>query len=74
MISGEGAAIESTDPYEMVRLTREHNHANVLSLGARFITADEAKRAVTMWLETEFEGGRHERRLEKISKLEVENG
>lgn len=52
------------------RLAKEHNNANILSLGARFISGDDAKKAVTLWLEAKFEGGRHEKRLDKISKFE----
>ncbi len=59
---------KSSDSYEIVRLARMHNNANILSLGARFQTPDDAKKAVTLFIETEFEGGRHERRLEKIEK------
>lgn len=61
---------QSTDPYEMIRLTREHNNANVLSLGARFITQDEAKMVVKMWLEAPFTSEeRHLRRIRKIDEL-----
>ncbi len=57
---------------EMIPLTREHNNANVLSLGARFLTEDEAVEAVKLWLDTPFtEEERHIRRIEKISKLET---
>lgn len=55
---------------DIIRLSKEHNNANILSLGARFLTVDEAKEGVTMWLETKFEGGRHQRRIDKILKLE----
>jgi ribose 5-phosphate isomerase B len=55
---------------DIVRLARQHNNANVLSLGARFVDRQEAKEAVKLWLETEFEGGRHERRVRKINELE----
>jgi len=62
---------ESDDPFEMIRLTREHNDANVLSIGARFVKEEDAKKAVNVWLSTEFSGeGRHIRRIEKIKKLE----
>lgn len=56
---------------DMVLLTREHNDANILSLGARFLTEDEALEAVKLWLETPFtEEERHVRRIEKIKKIE----
>lgn len=52
---------------EIVRLSREHNDANVLSLGARFLSEEEAKEAVQLWLATEFSGEeRHQRRIDKI--------
>ncbi|HEX8994377.1 MAG TPA: RpiB/LacA/LacB family sugar-phosphate isomerase [Candidatus Paceibacterota bacterium] len=51
----------------IVRLSREHNNANVLSIGARFVSADEAKEAVSLWLSTPFSGdARHVRRLGKF--------
>ncbi|MGZ4899926.1 MAG: RpiB/LacA/LacB family sugar-phosphate isomerase, partial [Candidatus Angelobacter sp.] len=52
--------------------SREHNNANVLALGARIISADEAFRIVDKWLTTQFAGGRHERRVEKITAIEKE--
>ncbi|MBI3020252.1 MAG: RpiB/LacA/LacB family sugar-phosphate isomerase, partial [Parcubacteria group bacterium] len=59
----------SGDPLEIVRLSREHNDANVLSLAARFISDDEAKEAVKLWLETPFSGAeRHVRRIRKIDQ------
>ena len=59
---------KSSNPYEIVRLARLHNNANILSLSSRFQSVDDAKSALAMFLETEFEGGRHERRIEKIEK------
>ena len=53
---------------EIASLSRQHNNANVLSLPARFITTQEAIDIVKTFLETEFEGGRHERRVKKINK------
>ena len=55
----------------VARSSREHNDANVLSLGARFLSIEEAKSAVKLWLQTTFSGDkRHIRRLEEIDKLE----
>lgn len=51
---------------EIARLARAHNNANICALPARFIPADEAWRIVKMFLNTEFEGGRHENRINKI--------
>ncbi len=52
---------------ELAKLTRQHNNANVLCLPARFISIDVAKECVTAFLETAFEGGRHQNRVNKIS-------
>ena len=48
------------------RLARQHNNANVISLGQRMITLETALQLVQIWLETPFEGGRHQRRIELI--------
>jgi ribose 5-phosphate isomerase B len=69
-VDGIRAANVSTE-YE-AQMSREHNNANVLALGARIITADEAFRIVDKWLTTQFAGGRHERRVEKIMAIEKE--
>ena len=55
---------------DIVKLSREHNNANVLSIGAKFISPEEVERAIDLFIETGLEGGRHQRRIEKISKLE----
>jgi len=61
----------SYEPFEMIRLTREHNDANILSIGARLLTEEEAIKAITLWLETPFPADpRHVRRIEKIKKIE----
>jgi ribose 5-phosphate isomerase B len=54
------------------RLARQHNDANVLCLGARTTGSVVAADVVHAWLDTEFEGGRHARRVDKISALEAE--
>lgn len=51
---------------EIVELARTHNDANILSLPARFISLPQALEMVSIFLNTEFEGGRHERRIEKM--------
>jgi ribose 5-phosphate isomerase B len=50
------------------RLSREHNNANVLCLGARVTGAGVAEEIVRVWMDTEFEGGRHQRRVAKFSR------
>jgi ribose 5-phosphate isomerase B len=52
------------------RMSREHNDANILTLGGRLMEPDMAVEILQLWLETEFAGGRHARRLGKISDLE----
>jgi ribose 5-phosphate isomerase B len=52
---------------ELAALARQHNDANILSLPARFIDTDTAKAIVKSYLESDFEGGRHQRRVEKIA-------
>ena len=61
----------SDDPYEIVRLSRTHNNANVLSLSGRFLTLDEMKKAIEIWLSTPFEPvERHMRRIMKLDQRE----
>ena len=58
---------ESVDPFELVKLARIHNNANIISLGLRFQTLDEARFAVELFLSTKFpEDERHIRRINKI--------
>lgn len=51
---------------EIVELARQHNNANILSIPARFVSEQQALKFVDLFLETPFEGGRHERRVKKI--------
>ncbi|HLQ50847.1 MAG TPA: ribose 5-phosphate isomerase B [Terriglobales bacterium] len=69
-VAGVRAANVSSE-YE-AQLSREHNDANVLTLGARLISDQNAFQIVQKWLETSFAGGRHQRRVEKISEIERE--
>ena len=54
----------------MAEMSRSHNDANCLTLGGRILPLDEALHIVKIWLETDFEGGRHQERLDEISALE----
>ena len=54
------------------RLSRLHNDATVLSMGARVVAPSLAREILTLWLETGFEGGRHRRRVEQIEDIEAE--
>ena len=54
------------------RMSREHNDANVLSIGARIVAPQLADEILTLWLTTPFEGGRHERRIAEIAEIEEE--
>ena len=56
------------------RLSREHNDANVLSMGARIVAPPLARAIIRVWLETGFDGGRHQRRIRLIEEIEREEG
>ncbi|HSW47508.1 MAG TPA: RpiB/LacA/LacB family sugar-phosphate isomerase [Candidatus Saccharimonadales bacterium] len=61
----------STDPYEILRLSREHNNANMLSIGFRFVKEEDILKAVEVWLATpDPTAERHVRRVEKIKVIE----
>lgn len=64
-IDAEGDSAK--DDYELLRLSRTHNHANMLSLAARFLDFEEVKKAVTIWLETPY--GNIERHTRRVVKL-----
>jgi len=74
MVADKFPNVRSAEYYggnlEIIKLSREHNDANVLSLGARFLSLEEAKEAVKLWLKTEFSGEeRHKRRIEQIDNI-----
>jgi ribose 5-phosphate isomerase B len=59
----------ATDTF-MARMAKEHNNANILVLGGRVLSVAEAGKMVAVWLDSVFEGGRHQSRLNKIAALE----
>lgn len=65
------AAVYNTNNEELITLAREHNNANILSIGARFVSLDEAKKAVQLFLETPFsDEERHLRRIKQIEEYD----
>lgn len=65
-VKGIRAAVINCENLDLVALAKTHNNANVLSFGARFVSEDFACKAVELWLNETFEGGRHQRRINKI--------
>jgi len=65
-VKGVRAAVYYGSEQEIVRLSRGHNNANVLSLGARFISEQVIYEVIETWLDKPFEGGRHQRRIDKL--------
>lgn len=65
-IKGVRAAVFYNGPDDIIKLSRQHNNANILSLGARFMNKAEIYRVIEIWLNEPFEGGRHVRRIEKL--------
>ena len=63
---GVRATVFYGGPDEIISLSRQHNNANILSLAARFIEPEHAINVIKLWLSTEFEGGRHQKRIEKL--------
>ena len=60
----------ATDEF-MAQMAKEHNNANILVLGGRVLTVELAVKMVNIWLDTAYEGGRHQLRLDKIAKVEA---
>ena len=58
---------------ETAKFSKMHNNANMLALGADYVTVNEAIKIVRMWLATEFEGGRHQARVDMIKEIENNN-
>ena len=61
-----------TDPYT-AQMSKEHNDSNVIAIGGRVLDDAKAEATVQAWLDAQFQAGRHERRLEKISEIENKN-
>lgn len=68
-IKGIGAAVYYGKNLKIVKLAREHNNANILSIGARFASFRETKKAINIFLKEKFQKGRHQKRLEKVNRL-----
>jgi ribose 5-phosphate isomerase B len=68
-IAGVRAAL--CNDLHLARLSRAHNDANVLAMGGRIVADELATEIVTLWLETPFDGGRHQRRVNQIRELEM---
>ena len=68
-VKGVRAAVFYNGPDEIIKLSRQHNNANILSLGARFMSTDEMYKIIEVWLSTDFESGRHQRRIEKLDEF-----
>ena len=67
-VKGARAAVFYNGPNEIIKLSRQHNNANILSLGARFMSEEEMYKIIEVWLSTDFESGRHQRRIEKLDE------
>ena len=67
-VKGVRAAVFYNGPDEIIKLSRQHNNANILSLGARFMSEKEMYKIIEVWLSTDFESGRHQRRIEKLDE------
>lgn len=75
MVANKFKGIRSAPCFEetAAKFSRMHNDSNVLALGADYVTINQAICIVRMWLATEFEGGRHQERLNLIAEIEKEN-
>ena len=67
-VKGVRAAVFYNGPDEIIKLSRQHNNANILSLGARFMSEKEMYKIIEVWLSTDFEYGRHQKRIEKLDE------
>lgn len=68
-LKGIRASVYHGKNLKIIKATREHNDANILCIGARFVSENEAKKAVEIFLKTKFLGGKHGRRIKKFERL-----
>lgn len=69
----KGIRAANVHDIDTAKLSKEHNNANIITLGSIVLEPEEAIEVVESWLDAKFVGGRHKRRIKKISKLENEN-
>lgn len=65
-IKGVRAAVFYNGPVEIIKLSKQHNNSNILSLGARFLEFNEILDIIKIWIKEPFEGGRHQKRIDKL--------
>ncbi len=75
MVANKFKGVRATPCWDeyVAEVSRSHNDSNCLTLGGRVLPADEACHYVDIWLRTDYEGGRHQKRLDKIAKIEEIN-
>jgi ribose 5-phosphate isomerase B len=66
----KGARAALCHSVEYAKMSRLHNNSNILALGGRFLDFDETKEIICAWLDTEYEGGRHEKRIKMLDEIE----
>ncbi len=65
-IKGIRAAVFYDGPDDIIELSKLHNNANILSIGARFVSKQKSEEIINLWLSTDFEKGRHQKRVDKL--------
>ena len=65
-IKGIRAAVFYDGPDDIIELSKLHNNANILSIGARFVSKQKSEEIINLWLSTDFEKGRHQKRIDKL--------
>ena len=65
-IKGVRAAVFYDGPDDIIELSKLHNNANILSIGARFVSKQKSEEIINLWLSTDFEKGRHQKRIDKL--------